>query len=313
LTAETDPVFSSSDASSITATDITNLGNLSGTNTGDQDLSGLVPYTGGTSDLDLTGYSGTFGGSSYQAILGDDGNSRAGYFTNNNGMTGTFLDSGRSVFSWDVTSFWGGVLGGSGGAGYFYDNNGGYAYLADGTVAGYFADSNSNYLYLADGYNAIQAYGNIYMQEPSGGTFDLQGQTLTISYANISSNGSAVFASGSGYDVNLGNQWGSGYSIEAYNGIKVSSGIMSAPVYETNGLYGGGVAYLGGYYTGTEAGWFSDSGYTTTVLLTDGTDAINSVGNVKMQGLSSGAGAPATILTNFNLYVDTNTGIVYVD
>jgi len=36
---ETDPVYTSSQAANITATDITNLGNLSGTNTGDQDLS----------------------------------------------------------------------------------------------------------------------------------------------------------------------------------------------------------------------------------------------------------------------------------
>jgi len=36
---ELDPVFNNSEAANITATDITNLGNLSGTNTGDQDLS----------------------------------------------------------------------------------------------------------------------------------------------------------------------------------------------------------------------------------------------------------------------------------
>lgn len=34
-------------------TDITRLANTSGTNTGDQDLSGLVPYTGATGDVDL--------------------------------------------------------------------------------------------------------------------------------------------------------------------------------------------------------------------------------------------------------------------
>lgn len=39
---ETDPVYSSSEATNITATDITNLGNLSGTNTGDQDISGIA-------------------------------------------------------------------------------------------------------------------------------------------------------------------------------------------------------------------------------------------------------------------------------
>src|SRR6056297_954173 len=39
---ETDPTFTSSEAANITATDITNLGNLSGTNTGDQDISGIA-------------------------------------------------------------------------------------------------------------------------------------------------------------------------------------------------------------------------------------------------------------------------------
>jgi hypothetical protein len=39
---ESDPFYTSSQAANITATDITNLGNLSGTNTGDQDLSTLA-------------------------------------------------------------------------------------------------------------------------------------------------------------------------------------------------------------------------------------------------------------------------------
>lgn len=38
---ESDPVFTSSDAANIDATDITNLGSLSGINTGDQDISGI--------------------------------------------------------------------------------------------------------------------------------------------------------------------------------------------------------------------------------------------------------------------------------
>ncbi len=42
---ETDPTYTSSQAANITATDITNLSNLSGTNTGDQDLSGLATKT----------------------------------------------------------------------------------------------------------------------------------------------------------------------------------------------------------------------------------------------------------------------------
>ena len=39
---ETDPIYIASEAANITAGDITNLGNLSGTNTGDQDLSGYL-------------------------------------------------------------------------------------------------------------------------------------------------------------------------------------------------------------------------------------------------------------------------------
>jgi hypothetical protein len=42
---ETDPTFTSSQAANITAGDITNLGNLSGVNTGDQDLSTLATKT----------------------------------------------------------------------------------------------------------------------------------------------------------------------------------------------------------------------------------------------------------------------------
>ncbi len=42
LTSETDPIYTSSEAANISATDITHLGNLSGTNTGDQDISGIT-------------------------------------------------------------------------------------------------------------------------------------------------------------------------------------------------------------------------------------------------------------------------------
>src|SRR5574344_468522 len=42
---ETDPTFTSSEAANITATDITNVSNLSGVNTGDQDLSALATKT----------------------------------------------------------------------------------------------------------------------------------------------------------------------------------------------------------------------------------------------------------------------------
>lgn len=49
---ETDPVYSESEASSISAVDISNLSNLSGTNSGDQDLSNYVTSTALTNGLD---------------------------------------------------------------------------------------------------------------------------------------------------------------------------------------------------------------------------------------------------------------------
>ena len=45
VSTETDPVFIGSEANNITGTDITNLGNLSGINTGDQDISGIAINT----------------------------------------------------------------------------------------------------------------------------------------------------------------------------------------------------------------------------------------------------------------------------
>jgi len=61
---ETDPVFTASDAADITAADITKLGNLSGTNTGDQDLSGYQPL-----DADLTYLAGFTPAANVKSIL----------------------------------------------------------------------------------------------------------------------------------------------------------------------------------------------------------------------------------------------------
>ena len=52
-TTTTANITDSTDKRFVSDTDITNLGNLSGENTGDQDLSGLVPYTGATGDVNL--------------------------------------------------------------------------------------------------------------------------------------------------------------------------------------------------------------------------------------------------------------------
>ena len=50
---ETDPIYTGSQAANITVTDITKLSNLSGVNTGDQDLSGLATTTSVTTSLNL--------------------------------------------------------------------------------------------------------------------------------------------------------------------------------------------------------------------------------------------------------------------
>jgi hypothetical protein len=49
---ETDPVFIASEAFNIDADDITNLSNLSGTNTGDQDISGIATNASAISDIE---------------------------------------------------------------------------------------------------------------------------------------------------------------------------------------------------------------------------------------------------------------------
>ncbi len=48
---ETDPLFKASQAANITTADIINLSNLSGTNPGDQDISGLATTTALTTGL----------------------------------------------------------------------------------------------------------------------------------------------------------------------------------------------------------------------------------------------------------------------
>jgi uncharacterized protein (TIGR02145 family) len=115
---ETDPIFTSSQAANITATDITNLANLSGTNTGDQDLSGLatktalgdstaqvlseIPDVSGflTSETDPSVPSGTqpgemqyWNGSEWVTISPASSNAQILYFINNKPQWGPLLSS----------------------------------------------------------------------------------------------------------------------------------------------------------------------------------------------------------------------------
>jgi hypothetical protein len=61
------------------------------------------------------------------------------------------------------------------------------------------------------------------------------------------------------------------------------------------------------------AGTFRNTASSTSVILCDDTNALASTGNVNLQGLLTGIGPPATKLTNFNLYVDSTTGLCYIN
>ena len=79
----------------VTASDITNLGNLSGTNTGDQDLSGLVPYSGATQNVDLGSYSLDAGDLNIENAGGEIAN-----FNNTNGSTDITMRYGYPGYGW---------------------------------------------------------------------------------------------------------------------------------------------------------------------------------------------------------------------
>ena len=78
-----------------------------------------------------------------------------------------------------------------------------------------------------------------------------------------------------------------------------------------NASYNGN-QFVGGVGTPT-AGLTAGDSNTNEFLACDGVYAINSTGPIKVQGLLTGAGPPGTILTNFQLYVNTITGAVFVN
>jgi hypothetical protein len=88
----------------VTAADLTILSNTSGTNTGDQDLSGLVPYTGAISDVNLGEFNITAsslikeGGVDTQFLKAD------GSVDNNNYLTASDLPSTLSLYATNVAA-----------------------------------------------------------------------------------------------------------------------------------------------------------------------------------------------------------------
>ncbi|MHA1289752.1 MAG: tail fiber domain-containing protein, partial [Candidatus Thorarchaeota archaeon] len=112
----------------------------------------------GAGNLTTTG-TGTFG-STYIATLGDDTNSRAGYFYDStrtvylaDGSYAGSFDDGSSNYVYMLDGSYGISVDTSGSsltAGQFSDGTR-TVYLADGSYAGSFDDGNSNYVYMLDG------------------------------------------------------------------------------------------------------------------------------------------------------------------
>ena len=142
LSTETDPIFTASQASNITTGDITNLSNLSGINTGDQDLSGLVPYTGATSALDLgvndfTTEGNINGKMYYDAIV--DAGGKGKYLTVHEATAGEaagasiFIKNGTYVENATIVVKNGQKIVGESREGVIINLNGGYQILVQGT------------------------------------------------------------------------------------------------------------------------------------------------------------------------------------
>lgn len=142
---ETDPVYTASQAANITATDITNLSNLSGTNTGDQDLSSLATQSAleDTASALRTYVDNSSGGSSSSGTTGaiqlSDG---SGGFTSNSifYFNGTRLDFNKGTGNYFIG-----------------DNAGGF--LSNGTYNIFFGESSGIYISSGD-YNTSVGYSS---------------------------------------------------------------------------------------------------------------------------------------------------------
>jgi len=256
-----------------------------------------VGFTGDkTGSFDMTSTGVATYGSSYPATIGDDGNSRAGYFTDTNSNVAKLADG-----SW---------------AGYFYKSSGSgalwasdgtrSAYFADGTSAGYFddgtrtatlVDSNSAGLfsdgtrqaYLADGTQAGQFHEGSTSNDVNlansnyAGDFTLASGTSAV-HASDSSSNTADLATGSysgnfrdsnsNYVTTTGS--GSSYVLEVYHSTG-KSGAIYAYDSSSGNTFAGATGSYGGRFT------HSSSGITTDL-------ATSSYGISAMKGGGSSAG-----------------------
>ena len=164
------------------------------------------------------------------------------------------------------------------------------------------ASASFYYSALGTGVTLVDAQGySVYAR--GFGQFNDMASASTINFFAVNNNAMSIMADTGYQGLQVDDSSGNDVLICNNNGVALSA------LDDTSNWNSSLSSSAGGY-----AGYFQDiSGGTTVYLASNqGTPyAVDSVGSVKMQGLTSGIGAPATILTNYELYVDTVTGLVY--
>jgi hypothetical protein len=177
------------------------------------DGTGKVPYTGATGDVDLGSYKFTVG-STYQAILGDATNAKAGYFSDGANYVNLCYNS-QALDVYGQLAL----------AGDFYQISGNGMYLNNnGSLGGGFLEVTSNgtgAIYATDGSNSVTLCNGFYAVDAQSSGINCN--TLTAGYYVSAYN--AYFNDGT-YTVNIGE---GGYGIQATDGTKT--------VYIVDGTY----------------------------------------------------------------------------
>ncbi len=189
---ETDPIFAVHDAYSITSTDITNLSNLSGTNTGDQDLSGLVPYTGATGNVDLGSNNLTI---DTDTLFVDATNNSVGIGTTTpTALLGVALSSDSVAFKLSANST--------------QTSNLAEVYNSSGELAMSLNSAGNTLSIASGGIGYVNASSRITVGSATGGYFQVYGNT----------NGSSDQAGGAHFIINTSTNSSAKYALWRYNG-----------------------------------------------------------------------------------------------
>ena len=162
---ESDPIFINSQASNITANDITNLNNLSGINTGDQDISGIATNTQAIQDTasqiradipDVTGFIST-------EVDGDVNNEIQSLSVSTTGDT-LFLSSSNWVIIPGISSANTSTIQDIDGNVYQIVEIGNQTWMAENIRTTHYADNTaiSGYVYPNNDVNNVTEYGLLY-------------------------------------------------------------------------------------------------------------------------------------------------------